>query len=205
MPDLLIFPYNGNGLEALLCLGEDYNFIGFVDDTSSKLGKQDSGHIVYDRKALTDFSDAMVLAVPGSPTSFTFRKKIIDSLNLPISRFAKVIHPTAVVSPLARLGINTLIMPGVVLTSNCVVGDHVCVLPNTVVHHDCKIGDYTLIGSGVCIAGNTIIGRNCYIGSGSNIINGITVGDESLVGMGSNVIKKLPAGSKAVGNPARKL
>ena len=30
---LLIFPYNGNGIEALDCIGSAYRFIGFVDDT----------------------------------------------------------------------------------------------------------------------------------------------------------------------------
>lgn len=30
---LLIFPYNGNGIEALDCIGSGYQFIGFVGNT----------------------------------------------------------------------------------------------------------------------------------------------------------------------------
>ena len=31
MKELLIFPYNGNGLEALDCIQGQYRFIGFID------------------------------------------------------------------------------------------------------------------------------------------------------------------------------
>jgi len=200
---LLIFPYNGNGLEALDCIGKNIEFLGFVDDTIEKHGINEYGNKVFGREAFEMFPDAFILAVPGSPTSFRIRGKIIDGLHLKNERFINLIHKSACVSPLAKLGVNIMIMAGVVITSNAVINNNVCILPNSVVHHDTSIGEYTLVGSNVTIAGNTTVGRNCYIGSGSSIINGITIGDETLVGMGSNVIKSLPKGVKVVGNPAR--
>jgi sugar O-acyltransferase (sialic acid O-acetyltransferase NeuD family) len=203
MQDLLIFPFNGNGLEALNCLGDSYNFIGFVDDTLEKQGKNKFGHNVFSRNALIEYPNAKVLAVPGSPTSFSIRKKIISELLISPERFAKVIHPNATVSEFAEVGNNTLIMSGVVLTSNCKIGNHVCVLPNSVIHHDSIIDDYTLIGSNVTVAGGTLINENCYIGSGTSIINGIHIGKNVLIGMGTNVIKSIPDNVKVVGNPSR--
>jgi sugar O-acyltransferase (sialic acid O-acetyltransferase NeuD family) len=205
MIDLLIFPFNGNGLEALNCLGSNYNFLGFIDDTPEKQGKHQYGFEVFTRDALNRFPDAKVLAVPGSPASFTIRHSIISDLKVNENRYATVIHPSAQISNFAVIGKNTLIMAGVVLTSNCVIGNHVCILPNTVIHHDAEVGDYTLIGSNVCIAGSTIVENNCYIGSGTNIINGITIGKETLIGLGTNVLKSIPQNSKVVGNPARSL
>jgi sugar O-acyltransferase (sialic acid O-acetyltransferase NeuD family) len=205
MKPLLIFPYNGNGLEALSCLGDKYEFIGFIDDTPEKLGKTASGFNVFTRQALTDHPEAQVLAVPGSPASYMNRHSVIESLGISSERFATVIHPSANVSPLAKIGHNCLLMANVVLTSNCVIGDHVCILPNTVIHHDSAIGDHTLIGSNVTVAGNTQVANNCYIGSGSSLINGITVGERSLIGMGSNVIREVKAGSRIVGNPGKPL
>jgi len=41
---LLIFPANGNGLEALDCLGETYTVRGFVDDDPEKIGTQFAGY-----------------------------------------------------------------------------------------------------------------------------------------------------------------
>lgn len=205
MHDLLIFPYNGNGLEALDCLGDEYNFIGFVDDTREKQGINSFGHKVFDRAAFEKYSDAKVLAVPGSPASFKIRKDIIDGLQLKAERFATIIHPNASISNNAKIGKNCLIYAGVVIAGNAQIGNHICILPNTVIHHDTNIGDYSLVGSNVCIAGYTNIGNNCYVGSGSNIINSITLGSNILVGMGSNVIKNVSDNSKIAGNPAKAL
>jgi sugar O-acyltransferase (sialic acid O-acetyltransferase NeuD family) len=203
MQDLLIFPYNGNGLEALSCLGENFNFLGFLDDTPDKQGKQPLGFTVYSRSAINDFKNAKFLAIPGSPTSYLTRDKTIESLGIDESRFATVIHPSAEISPYSLIGYNTLIMAGVVLTSNCIIGNHVCILPNTVIHHDSEIKNYTLVGSNVTVAGNSSVGESCYVGSGSSIINGITIGNKTLIGMGSNVIRSIAENKKAAGNPAR--
>ena len=84
--------------------------------------------------------------------------------------------------PQPALSGNTLVLAGVVITSNAVIGDHVCVLPNSVVHHDSHVGSWSLIGSNVTVAGHTRVGENCYIGSGSAIKDGLTLGDRTLVG-----------------------
>jgi sugar O-acyltransferase (sialic acid O-acetyltransferase NeuD family) len=200
---LLIFPYNGNGIEALDCIGSAYRFIGFVDDTPEKRGIDPNGYPVWDREAFSRFSDARVLAIPGSPSSYRSRKEIIHGLGITEERFASVVHPTARVSPLSSIGYNVLIMAGVVITSNALIGSHTCILPNTVIHHDVVLGDWALIGSNVTIAGNTVVEENCYIGSGSSIMNGLCVGAGALVGLGSNVISSVEAGARVVGNPAR--
>lgn len=202
MENLYIFPYNGNGIEALDCLSNHYNLLGFIDDTPEKQGVNEYGLSVFSRKNIKD-KDAVVLAVPGSPTSYKIRKQIIDSLEIPIEKFATVIHPNASVSPLAKIGKNVLIMAGVVITSNAIIEDHVCILPNTVIHHDVVVGKYSLIGSNISIAGSTKIGENCYIGSGTKIMNGLSIGDRTLVGLGTNIIRSIPNDSKVVGNPAR--
>jgi sugar O-acyltransferase (sialic acid O-acetyltransferase NeuD family) len=203
LQQLLIFPYNGNGREAVDALGTQFEMVGFIDDTPNKQGIDRNGFRVMDRTALSTIPNAQVLAVPGGPGSFLQRSAVIGGLGLGMERFATVIHPTASVSRRARIGRNVLITAGVVITSNAVIGDHVCVLPNSVIHHDTTIGDWTLVGAGVTIAGGVEIGENCYIGSGSSIINDVRIGDRVLVGLGTNVIKPLPDCSKVVGNPGR--
>lgn len=202
---LLIFPCNGNGREAIDALGDAHTLVGFIDDTPEKQGIGPYGFPVFGRKALLDFPDAQVLAVPGAPSSYMHRGGIIDGLQIAPARFATVIHPAARVSRFATIGHNVLIMAGVVITSNAIIGNHVCILPNSVVHHDTSVGDWSLIGAGVTIAGGCTIGQNCYIGSGSSIINGISVGLRSLVGQGANVIAPVPPSAKMAGNPARQI
>lgn len=203
MEDLLIFPYNGNALEAVDCLEDKYNLIGFIDDDRKKHGIQKNGFEIFSRDVLYKYIKAKILAVPGNPLNYRFRQAIIDDLKIPQDKFATLIHPGASISKFANIGFNVLIMAGVIITSNVVIGNHVCILPNTVIHHDDIIGDYCLIGSSVTIAGGTILHKNCYIGSGSNIINGIEIGEKTLIGLGSNVINSIKAFSKAIGNPAR--
>ena len=205
MEKLLIFPFNGNALEAIDCIKGQYEFLGCIDDTPEKQGKTKWGFEVFDRSVLETHKEAKVLAVPGSPVSYKKRHEHIQSLNIPKERMVSLVHPSANLGKSVKIGINCLIMAGVVITSNAQIGDHVCILPNSVLHHDTVINDYTLIGSCVAIAGNTRVGRNCYIGSGTNIINGISIGDYTLIGLGSNVIKDAPPYSVLAGNPAREI
>lgn len=203
MKKLFVFPFNGNGLEAISCIDNQYELIGFIDDTKEKQGKTEIGIDVFDRNILNKYQEAKLLIVPGSPVTYKNRAKIIADFNLSAERFATVIHPNTSISKMAQIGYNVLIMPGVVLTSNCVIGNHVIILPNTVIHHDTFIDDYSLIGSNVAVAGNVHIAENCYIATGTNIINGISIGKQSLIGLGTNVTMNIPEFSKVVGNPAR--
>ncbi len=37
MNKLIIFPFNGNGIEAMDCIGNEYELIAFADDTAEKV------------------------------------------------------------------------------------------------------------------------------------------------------------------------
>lgn len=202
MKKLIIFPLNGNGLEAIDACQSAFELIGFVDDTPEKQGEGPLGIKVFNRSVLIDHN-AQILAIPGSPSSYLNRKSIIGDLNISEDKFATVIHPSASVSPLAKIGYNVLIMAGAIITSNAVIGNHVIILPNTTIHHDVIVGDYSILGSHVICAGHVSIGENCYVGSGSKIKNNLNIGNKSLVGMGSNVTKSVPENTTVMGNPAK--
>ncbi|PVY38687.1 DapH/DapD/GlmU-related protein [Pontibacter virosus] len=197
---LIIFPFNGNGIEALDCIDlNKYELVGFVDDDASK--KSDL-YDIYSRDLLAKYKELLVLAVPGSPASFRHRKETIASLNIEEGRYITAVHSRASIGRDVQIGFNCLVMAGVVLTSNARINNHVCILPNSVIHHDVVVEDYSLVGSNVVVAGGTTIGKSCYIGSGTNIINGISIGDESLVGLGSNLLRSVTGGARMAGNPA---
>jgi sugar O-acyltransferase (sialic acid O-acetyltransferase NeuD family) len=202
---LILFPCNGNALEALDCLFGAYRVVAFIDDDANRQGGMEWGIPVLGREALSRYPDARVLAVPGSPASYRTRRRLIESLGVDANRYAQVIHPSAQISPRATLGRNLLIMAGVVVTGNASVGDHVCVLPNSVIQHDARVDDGALIGANVTIAGGVQVSESCYIASGSTLMNGLRIGARSLVGLGSTVIRDVAPDTTVAGNPARTL
>ena len=140
---LILFPFGGNALEAVDCLGDEFELIGFVDDSPEKQGKS-AAFEVHPRRLLDRYPEAKILAVPGSPMSYRHRRDTIASLKVPEERFARVIHPRATLADRGNVGFNTLLMAGVVVTSNARIGNHVCILPNSVIHHDSVVRDHAL-------------------------------------------------------------
>lgn len=212
MKKILLFPFNGNAREALSTIEAInrqcpfWTVLGFVDDDPRKKGLSFGNYqVIGGREKIAEHPEAQVLAVPGRPDNFLHRTEIIRSLHLPDTRFATIVHPSVQKGIGCTVGGNTLLMAGVVLTSQVVIGKHVVILPNSVVSHDSKIHDYCLIGSNVSISGSVIIKSNCYIGSGAKIIQETTVGAGALIGLGSVVIHDISSSAKVAGNPAKQL
>ena len=57
------------------CINDQYEFIGFIDDTKEKQNVEKSDYKIFSRDALEKYKEALVLAVPGSPLSYLERNK----------------------------------------------------------------------------------------------------------------------------------
>ena len=126
-----------------------------------------------------------------------------ESTELRDLEFATAIHPSAVVSPSAKIGEGTVVMAGAVINADAVIGKHCIVNTGATIDHECVIGDYCLIAPGVHISGDTHIGEGTWIGVGSSVIQGLRIGSWSMVGAGSVVVKDVPDGVVAFGNPCK--
>ena len=135
-----------------------------------------------------------------SITNGFIRKKIAASLRC---EFITTIHPTAIVSPYARLGVGTQILAGAIVNTGAIIGNHCIVNTGTVVEHDCVIGDFVHLAPNTSVGGGTKIGACTQIGIGATVIQNITIGANGNVGAGAVVIDHLPDNCTAVGVPAK--
>lgn len=183
---------------------EIYRCIGFLDDNTANHGQSFYGvPVLGSLESAPQYLDAHFVNGIGSSLNFWKKEAIIAKTQIPHERFETIIHPSAVVSRMVKLGHGVVVFQNVVITSNVQIGNHVIILPNTVISHDDIIGDYTCITGGVCVSGGVVIGKSCYLGTNSTIIGNVHIGDRALVGMGSTVLQNVPANTVVVGNPAK--
>ena len=203
---LLIFPCNGNGIEALDCLGDAYRCIGFVDDTAQSRAATVAAIRSCGSEALRRFARRLRAGRARQPEVVPSRRQSSRDLGIDARRYASVIHPRRACLAAGAIGSNVLIMAGVV--DHQQRGDRRSRLRAAEYRRSTTmrvIGAWSLIGSNVTIAGNVVVGENCYIGSGTSLMDGLRVGDGVLVGLGSTVIRDAAAGATLAGNPARRL
>lgn len=114
-----------------------------------------------------------------------------------------VSHPSAVVSPTARIGDGTVIMPLAVVNAGATVGRLVIVNSSAVIEHDCNVGDGAHIAPGCRLGGTVAVGAGALIGIGSVARPQARIGDFTVIGAGSTVIGDVEGQVVATGSPAK--
>lgn len=196
--DILDIIYDINSIKF------EYQCIGLLDDDSSRWGQKIDGiEILGPLKIAKEYHDVFFVNSIGSHTNFWKKKNIISTLNLPVSRFATLIHPSAGISRSLEIGAGSVVMRNVSIGPNVSIGYHVLVHPNVLIVHNDTIGDYTCIMGGSIISGNVNIGESCWLAPNCAITGNIEIGRHALIGMGSSVLANVSEACVAVGSPAR--
>lgn len=129
------------------------------------------------------------------------RKQIVESLN--VNNFTTAIHPSAVISPRAKINEGTVIMQGAIVQSCAEIGRHCIVNTGASVGHDAKLADYVHIAPHATVTGAVEIGEETWIGAGAVIKQGVHIGRRCMIGAGSVVVKDIPDNVVAYGNPCK--
>ena len=203
MKKLLILGAGGQGKVVLdLALACDkWEDIKFLDD--GKIGEVICGYPVIggfdDTKRLKETFTHAMIAIGGNAFRMQLMKKVVaEGYHVP-----SLIHPSAIVSGQAQIGMGTVVMPRVVINSAAVIGNGCIINTGVIVEHDNVIGEGVHLSPGAILGGTVVIGDQTWIGLGANVINNITIGREVIVGAGSVVIRDIADGKKVMGVPAK--
>jgi sugar O-acyltransferase (sialic acid O-acetyltransferase NeuD family) len=128
------------------------------------------------------------------------RKKVAQMTR---HNFTNTIHPTAIVSPFAKLGLGCMILHGTIIQAQSFIGNHVIINTGAQVDHDCHIKEFAHIAPAAVLCGSVKVGEGTLIGAGAVLLPGITVGNWSVIGAGTIVTDNVPDGALVVGNPGR--
>ncbi len=103
-----------------------------------------------------------------------------------------VCHPTAVISPTAKIGKGVFVGPLAVVSSHAVIDDYCLVHLHASRSHDARVGRFNSILPGARISGNAHLGENCLVGSNAFIAAGVRVGDDSQIDALTYVSRDVP-------------
>jgi UDP-3-O-[3-hydroxymyristoyl] glucosamine N-acyltransferase len=106
-----------------------------------------------------------------SPTPYLTFAETVNLLYPPL-RSESGVHPSAVISPTARIGEKVSIGPYSVIGDNVTIGDKVSILAHCVIYQDARIGDGAMIHS------HCVIREGCVIGAKVILQNNVVIGSD---------------------------
>ena len=211
MKHLLIIGARGFGREVYRTVVHTETYLsgemdvkGFLDDKKDALDGLD-GEWPPILEAVETYEikegDVFICAL-GDPHWRKHYAEIIESKG---GEFINIIHPTALVSPIARIGKGCIIASYTSISPNVKIGNHVMIQSFDDLGHDVEVGDYASIESYVFLGGYAKVGELSTMHTKSSIIPKKSVGKECVVGFGSVVMRNFKDGVHVFGNPAVKV
>jgi sugar O-acyltransferase (sialic acid O-acetyltransferase NeuD family) len=193
-------------VRAVNAVAPAWDLMGVLDDDPATHGRRVLGvEVIGSSEAVREHPDALVIACVASPDDPLRRLRLVSRLELPVERYATLVHPTAVVPASGSIGPGSVLHAGTILTADVELGAHVAVMPAVVLTHDDVVEDGVTFGAGARVAGGVRVERCAYIGAGALLREELVVGAGAVVGMGAVVTRSVPAGEVWAGTPARRL
>ena len=207
MKHLYIIGARGFGREIFELFQEchlnDIKCVGFLDDKSDALvGFSNYPPIVTSVEEYTPKEDDVFICALGD---VRYKKKYVDIILEKGGEFINLIHPTAYISPNAKLGVGCIVCAYTRISCNASVGDYNTFQPFCAIGHDTVVGNNNHFNTYSFLGGFVEIRNNVTLHTGAIIHPHKTVGSNSTVGAGAVVLKNVKENCTMYGNPAKTL
>lgn len=176
MKRLLIVGAGGHGrsvAEAVLA-GGVFQLTGFVDDATAEVSQVWQWPVVASMAELIhcrQHAEAAIVAIGNN----ALREELHDRLCAAGFEIATVVHPQAMVSPRASLGMGCAVMAGAIVGTEARLGQGVIVNSGAVVDHHCQVDSFGHLGVRAAMAGGSALGRGAWMQAGAVLGYGVRV------------------------------
>ena len=127
-----------------------------------------------------------------------YLKKFIKKFSL-----IKLIHPSAYVSPSAKILEGVIVGPKTILSPGCIIKKNVLLNSGSQIGHHSVIGESSIISTGAIINGKVTIGSECFVGSNSTVMQNLKMHNFSKITANSALYSSVKSKYIAHGNPAK--
>lgn len=200
---LAILGASGHGkVVADTALQAGWAEVAFFDDAWPELAHNSVWEVVGDTASLlqnmADF-DGIAVGIGNNRIRLAKTRELIAAE----AKLATIVHPSAVVSPLAELGPGSVVFAGAVVQVDSRLGEACIINTNASVDHDCVLGDGVHICPGANLAGLVQVGEASWVGIGASVKQLVRIGRDVMVGAGAAVVADVADADSVVGVPAR--
>jgi len=197
---LLLYGGGGHGLvvaEAAEASG--WRVAGFIDDHVA-VGQAVGEWSIVALPKPGEAETPLIIAIGENLVRERVMRKLVDLRY----RFETVIHPTAWISPTAKIGAGVYVGPLAIVNARAHIGDGAIINSATIIEHHCRVGEFAHIAPNAALGGNVEVGQKTLIGIGASVRPGAVIGKSCVIGAGAAVVSDVPDKQTFIGVPARK-
>lgn len=195
---------HGKVVLEILRLAGQHEIFGFIDADPFRIGDRVLGvPVLGDVNLLPKLKRkdvrAAIIAIGDNRVRLGYQEYVAAAG----MELINAVHPSAVISPTAKLGRGVVVGAGAVIGVDAQVEDLAIINTSAVVEHECHVGLAAHIAPGAVLAGLVRVQAGALVGLGARINPCLTIGPHAVVGAGAVAIVDVPEGATVVGIPAK--
>ena len=190
---MILYGASGHGKVIIDILEANNTPIDYIVDDNPQVNEV----LGYEVRRNTGSYDEAIISIGAAE----IRRKIVESID--VKKYPVAMHPTAVVSPRAKIGEGTVVMHGAIIQTCVEIGKHCIINTGASVDHECRIGDYVHIAPHATLSGDVEVGDGTWVGAGAVVKQCIRIGRNCMIGAGAIVVKDVPDGVTIIGVPGK--